>query len=140
MSFIIKTIINVATDWKSVRVRWLLLQYKIAPIFSRSWLQQIIGPCALTSFREKVRSSLRLFLGAPYDKTLSGCWALHSLYSLFIGLTHRVYSLSINVQMQNIKGRTIHLSYVDRRTDVFCLVSLISEIVCVLLLRVLIPL
>ena len=123
MSVIIKTIINVATDWKSVRVRWLLLRYKIAPIFSRSWLQQIIGPCALTPVPEKVWSSRRLFLGAPYDKTRSGCWALNSLYSLFIGLTTRVYSLSINVQMQNIKGWAIHLSYVDRRTDVFCLVN-----------------
>ena len=41
--------------------------------------------------REKVWSSLRLFLGAPYDKTRFVCWALHNLCSLFIGLTHRVH-------------------------------------------------
>ena len=66
---------------------WLLLRYKIAPIFYRSWLQQIIGLCALTSVREKVRSSLRLFLGAPYDKTRSvfvrNIWpCTHSLFWL----------------------------------------------------------
>ena len=86
MSFIIKTITNVATDWKLFRVHWLLLQYKIAPIFSRSWLQQIIGPCALTSVPEKVWSSLWLFLGAPYNKTLSVCAGHYIAY-----ITHRVY-------------------------------------------------
>ena len=34
--------------------------------------------------------------------------------------------------------KRLSLSYVDRRTEVFCLVNRLSEIVCVLLLRVLI--
>ena len=44
-------IINKKSEWKSVRVRWLLRQYKIAPIFSRCCLQQKIDPCVLTSVR-----------------------------------------------------------------------------------------
>ena len=47
-------ILDKKSEWKSVRVRWLLLRYKIAPIFSQSCLRQKIGPCALTSVREKI--------------------------------------------------------------------------------------
>ena len=42
------------SELKSVRVRWLLLRYKIAPIFSGNCLQQKLGPCALTSVWEKI--------------------------------------------------------------------------------------
>ena len=137
MSFIIKTIINVATDWKSVCVHWLLLRYKIAPIFSRSWLQQIIGPCTLPSVREKSDPRFDFFSGAPYDRTWSVC-AGH--YIAYIGLTHRVYihqcpfrivkdwiytvMIYSIILMQYIKGWAIHLSCVDRRTDVFCLFNM----------------
>ena len=47
-------VVDKKSEWKSFRVRWLLLRYKIAPIFSRSCLRQKIGPCALTSVREKI--------------------------------------------------------------------------------------
>ena len=41
-------VVNKKSEWKSVRVRWLLLRYKIAPIFARNCLRQKIGLCALT--------------------------------------------------------------------------------------------
>ena len=74
------------------------------------------------------RSSLR-------QNTARVRWALHSLYSLL----HRVYihqcpfkivkdwnytvMIYSIILLQYIKGPSIHLSYVDRRTDVFCLVN-----------------
>ena len=62
-------------------MRWLLVREKIGPIFSRSCLRQKIGRVRWLSPR-KIGPSLRLFLGAPYDKTsLRVRWALKCFFS-----------------------------------------------------------